>query len=143
MVTLCTTHEASHRIFNTEPNYAGGLLDAPGEPDFGAVGDDVQGTSEFDGWGYAHPYRNENRRIREVDAFAIPEALDEDFAYYSGGMRVFSFGGRGLEEVGRFIDQGGNDSWGVETFTSKKFGRLLAGSDRDFCLYILRYTGSE
>ena len=164
MVTLCTTHQAFHRIFNTEPNYAGGSLDAPGEPAFGAVGEKVEGTSEFDGWGYAHLYRNENGKMREVDAFAIPEALDEDFAfgfgdlsihefatdperniaysaYYSGGMRVLSFGGRGLEEVGRFIDQGGSNFWGVETFTSKKFGRLFAGSDRDFGLYILRYTG--
>ena len=62
-------------------------------------------------------------------------------SYYSGGMRVFSFGGGGLEEVGRFIDQGGNNFWGVETFRSKKHGRLFAGSDRDFGLYILRYTG--
>jgi hypothetical protein len=164
MVTLCTTHEAFHRIFNTTPQYFGGSLDAPGEPVFGAVGEDVEGTSVFDGWGYAHLYRNENGKMREVDAFAIPEALDPDFAfgfgdlsihefatdpeknlayssYYSGGMRVFSFGGRGLEEVGRFIDQGGNNFWGVETFTSKKYGRLFAGSDRDFGLYILRYTG--
>ena len=164
MVTLCTTHQAFHRIFNTEPNYAGGSLDVPGEPVIGAVGEKVEGTSEFDGWGYAHLYRNENGKMREVDAFAIPEALDEDFAfgfgdlsihefatdperniaysaYYSGGMRVFSFGGSGLEEVGRFIDQGGNNFWGVETFTSKKFGHLFAGSDRDFGLYILRYTG--
>jgi hypothetical protein len=164
MVTLCTTHEAFHLMFNTTPIYTGGSLDAPGEPAFGAVGEDVEGTSVFDGWGYAHLYRNENGKIREVDAFAIPEALDEDFAfgfgdlsihefatdpeqniayssYYSGGMRVFSFGGSGLEEVGRFIDQGGNNFWGVETFESKKLGRLFAGSDRDFGLYILRYTG--
>jgi hypothetical protein len=33
---------------------------APGEPAFGAVGEDVEGTSVFDGWGYAHLYRNEN-----------------------------------------------------------------------------------
>jgi hypothetical protein len=114
--------------------------------------------------GYARLYRNENGKMREVDAPAIPEALDPDFAfgfgdlsihelatdperkiayssYYSGGMRLFSFGGRGLEEVGRFIDQGGNDFCGVETFRSEKFGRLFAGSDRDFGLYVLRYTG--
>jgi hypothetical protein len=165
MVTLCTTHAAFHAMFNAMPPvYTGGSLDAGGEPLFGAVGEDVQGTSVFDGWGYAHLYRNENGKMREVDAFAIPEALDPDFAfgfgdlsihefatdpkknlaysaYYSGGMRVFSFGNRGLDEVGRFIDQGGSNFWGVETFTSKKHGRLFAGSDRDFGLYILRYTG--
>jgi hypothetical protein len=165
MVTLCTTHEALHAIFDAMPPiYTGGSLDAPGEPAFGAVGADVEGTSVFDGWGYAHLYRNTNGKIAEVDAYAIPEALDPDFAfgfgdlsihefatdpeqriayssYYSGGMRVFSFGANGLNEVGRFIDQGGNNFWGVETFTSKKYGRLFAGSDRDFGLYILRYTG--
>jgi hypothetical protein len=165
MVTLCTTHEAFHAMFGAMPPiYAGGSLDAPGEPAFGAVGERVEGTSVFDGWGYAHLYRNNNGKLQEIDAFAIPEALDPDFAfgfgdlsihefatdperriayssYYSGGMRVFSFGNSGLNEVGRFIDQGGNNFWGVETFTSKKYGRLFAGSDRDFGLYILRYTG--
>jgi hypothetical protein len=164
MVTLCTTHEAFHKIFGTTPQYSGGSLDATGEPAFGAVGADVEGTSVFDGWGYAHLYRNENGKMREVDAYAIPEALDPQHAfgfgdlsihefatdpernlayssYYAGGMRVFSFGGRGLEEVGRFIDQGGNNFWGVETFTSKKLGRLFAGSDRDYGLYLFRYTG--
>jgi hypothetical protein len=164
MVTLCTTHEAFHRMFGTEPQYAGPSLDAPGEPAFGAVGEDVEGTSTFDGWGYAHLYRNQRGKLREIDAYAIPEALDPAYAfgygdlsihelatdperslayssYYSGGMRVFSFGGRGLEEVGRFIDQGGSNFWGVETFESRRFGRLFAGSDRDYGLYILRYTG--
>ena len=164
MVTLCTTHEAFHKMFNTTPQYSGGSLDAPGEPAFGAVGEDVEGSSVFDGWGYAHLYRNQNGKITEIDAFAIPEALDPDFAfgfgdlsihefatdpekrlayssYYSGGMRVFSFGNGGINEVGRFIDQGGNNFWGVETFTTKKYGQLFAGSDRDFGLYILRYTG--
>jgi hypothetical protein len=164
MVTLCTTHEAFHKLFNTTPIYSGGSLDAPGEPAFGAIGEDVEGTSVFDGWGYAHLYRNQNGKMQEVDAYAIPEALDPDYAfgfgdlsihefatdperrvayssYYSGGMRVFSFGAGGLDEVGRFIDQGGNNFWGVETFTSKKYGRLFAGSDRDYGLYILRYTG--
>jgi hypothetical protein len=165
MVTLCTTHEAFHALFNAMPPiYSGGSLDAPGEPAFGAVGADVEGQSVFDGWGYAHLYRNNNGKLQEIDAYAIPEALDPDFAfgfgdlsihefatdperriayssYYSGGMRVFSFGPNGLNEVGRFIDQGGNNFWGVETFTSKKYGRLFAGSDRDFGLYILRYTG--
>jgi hypothetical protein len=35
MVTLCTTHEAFHRMFNTTPQYSGGSLDAPGEPTTG------------------------------------------------------------------------------------------------------------
>ena len=164
MVTLCTTHEAFHKMFDTAPQYSGGSLDAAGEPAFGDVGEDVEGTSVFDGWGYAHLYRNQNGKMTEVDAYAIPESLDPDHAfgygdlsihefatdptrniayssYYSGGMRVFSFGGGGLKEVGRFIDQGGNNFWGVETFTSKKYGQIFAGSDRDYGLYLFRYTG--
>ena len=56
-------------------------------------------------------------------------------------MRVISFGDQGLEEVGKFIDQGGNDFWGVEQWTIAGGERLIAGSDRNFGLYVLRYTG--
>jgi Ca2+-binding RTX toxin-like protein len=41
-----------------------------------------------------------------------------------------------------FIDQGGNNFWGVEWFNGPgDRERLAAFSDRDFGLYILRYTG--
>ncbi|MCY7374320.1 MAG: hypothetical protein LH461_11620 [Spirochaetaceae bacterium] len=45
-----------------------------------------------------------------------------------------------LAEVGRFIDEGGSNLWGVEVFQSggKEY---VAASDRDFGLYIFRYTG--
>ena len=61
-------------------------------------------------------------------------------SYYAGGMRVFTFGAEGLTETGKFIDRGGNNFWGVEQFTLGN-QRYFAGSDRDFGLYILRYTG--
>jgi hypothetical protein len=51
------------------------------------------------------------------------------------------FGDDGLREVGRFIDEGGNNFWGVEQFTDTSGNRLIAGSDRDYGLYIVRYTG--
>jgi hypothetical protein len=117
----------------------------------------------FDGWGYTHLYENEQGKLRHVDAFAIPEALDEQYwtgygdltvhefaadptenvaysSYYAGGMRVFTFGPEGLTETGKFIDEGGNNFWGVEQFTLGN-QRYFAGSDRDFGLYIFRYTG--
>ena len=101
--------------------------------------------------------------MTEVDAYAIPEALDPSFAsgfgtlsihefatdpearlaysaYYAGGLRVLRFGNRGLRETGRFIDEGGNNFWGVEQFTDRG-DRLIALSDRDFGLYIFEYTG--
>jgi Ca2+-binding RTX toxin-like protein len=54
---------------------------------------------------------------------------------------VMSFGPAGLEEVGKFIDKGGNNLWGVEQFTTPQGERLVAASDRDFGLYLFRYTG--
>ena len=51
------------------------------------------------------------------------------------------FGDDGLQEVGRFIDEGGNNFWGVEQFTDAAGNRLIAGSDRDYGLYIVKYTG--
>ena len=61
-------------------------------------------------------------------------------SYYSGGLRVVNFGDGGIQEVGRYIDAAGNNFWGVEQFTSGG-QRLIAASDRDFGLYIFRYTG--
>jgi hypothetical protein len=117
----------------------------------------------FDGWGYTHLYENGSGKLRHVGAFAIEEARDERYAvgfgdlsvhefatdatenvayssYYAGGMRVFTFGPQGLTETGKFIDQGGNNFWGVEQFTLGN-QRYFAGSDRDYGLYIFRYTG--
>jgi hypothetical protein len=123
----------------------------------------VKFAFHFDGWGYTHLYENGSGKLRRVDSFAIEEGLDERYAfdfgdlsvhefaadatenvayssYYSGGMRVFTFGPQGLTETGKFIDQGGNNFWGVEQFTLGN-QRYFAGSDRDFGLYIFRYTG--
>ena len=133
------------------------------DPAVGTEGRDVTVAAAFDGWGYAHLYRNESGKMREVDAFAIPEALDERFAsgfgdlsihefatdpqenlayssYYAGGLRVLSFGEQGLKEVGAFIDEGGNNFWGVE-FAHINGTDYVAASDRDFGLYLFRYTG--
>jgi hypothetical protein len=171
MVTLCTTHEAFHRLFDSDPRF-----ESPYEPgDAPAIGTrsthSVTGTSRFDGWGFAHLFRNEAGKVREVDAYAIPEALDPAFAfgfgdlsihefatdptqnlayvsYYSGGVRVFRFGEQGLTPVGHYIARGGNNFWGVETFVagdaapkSLRGQRLFAGSDRDHGIWIFRYTG--
>jgi hypothetical protein len=163
IVTLCTTHEAFHRIFNSEPQFE--LPVPPGDaPALGTVGEKVRGESEFDGWGYTHLYENGTGKLRRVDSFAIDEALDERFAfgfgdlsvhefatdpteslayssYYAGGFRVMSFGPDGLEEVGKYIDRDGNNFWGVEHFTTPEGERLIGASDRDFGLFIFRYTG--
>lgn len=123
---------------------------------------------DFDGWGYAHQYRNGTGKMSKVDDYAIQEGVDERWAsrfgdlsihewaadpttnlaysaYYSGGFRVVQFDESGMTETGRFIDQRpdgkGNDFWGVEQFTGPNCQRLVALSDRDYGLYIVRYTG--
>jgi hypothetical protein len=62
-------------------------------------------------------------------------------AYYSGGFRVLRFGEAGLEQVGHLIPEGALNLWGVEQFTARDGSRLIAVSDRDSGLWILRYTG--
>ena len=158
---ICIGHRAMHLLFNDSPEYTG--ADGTDIP-HGALGERMTAEPTFDGWGYTHLYRNAGNDLQTVDHFAIEEALDERYAsgfgdlsvhefatdpteylayssYYAGGMRVFRFGDSGLEQTGKFIDQGGNNFWGVEVFTTPQGDRLFAGSDRDFGLYLFRYTG--
>jgi hypothetical protein len=132
--------------------------------EIGTVGDTLQFSSAFDGWGYVHLYRNENGKMAELDTYAIPEAHDPAFAtgfgdlsvheaatsaqqddlvyfsYYAGGFRVAQITeDERLVEVGRFIDVGGNNFWGVQVFEVDGV-EYVAASDRDFGLYIFRYT---
>jgi hypothetical protein len=97
-----------------------------------------------------------------LDTFAIPESQDPAFAegfgdlsvhevaldpdprkrlayvsYYAGGFRVLKYGPLGLRQVGAFIDEGGNNFWGVEVHKIRGQQYVLA-SDRDFGLYIFR-----
>jgi len=130
----------------------------------GTKGDRLSFTLQFDGWGYVHLFVNQPGKMAELDTYAIPEAHDSAYAegygdlsvhevatsavrnelaylsYYSGGFRVLETVGTELEEVGHFIDVGGNNFWGVEVFQNG--GReYVAASDRDLGLYIFRYTG--
>lgn len=123
----------------------------------------VEFGSAFDGWGYGHLYDASTNDL--IDDFAIPEGIDRQHAsgsgelsihelatdpstnlayasWRAGGLRVLRFSsGGGLEETGRFIDAEGNNFWGVEPFTDSGGNRLIAASDRDYGLYILKYTG--
>ncbi len=178
IVAVCTTHEAFHKMFNTTPDFSLPYDAEPNtEPDMGTLGEKVDATGTFDGWGYVHLF--DARTLAEIDTYAIPEALDPAFAegfgalsvhevttdpehnlayvsYYAGGFRVLKFGKRGIEEVGHFIDEGGNDFWGVQLVTPKDSNDddddendgdedhpLVLASDRDSGLYIFRYTGDD
>jgi hypothetical protein len=100
---------------------------------------------------------------QQIDTYAIPESQDPRFAvgfgdlsvhevaidprrnknlayfsYYAGGFRVAEYGEDGLTEVGAFIDEGGNNFWGVQVHKIKGEYYVLA-SDRDYGLYIFQY----
>ena len=139
----------------------------PPLPASGAAGKPIEITVDFDGWGYVHLYRNESGKMTELDTYAVPQAHDPAFAsgfgdmsvhevamsevetdlayfsYYAAGLRVARIVGDELVEVGHFIDaggDGGNNFWGVQVWHHAGQEYVLA-SDRDFGLYIFRYTG--
>jgi Ca2+-binding RTX toxin-like protein len=141
----------------------GVLSNSSSTPPRGSDGPDLSVGADFDGWGYAHLY--DAQTAQPLGHYAIDEARDSRFAdgfgdlsihefatdptehlayssYYAGGIRVFQFSRQdGLNETGAWIADGGSNFWGVEQFTAASGERLIAGSDRDFGLVILRYTG--
>ncbi len=131
-------------------------------PAAGADGQTVDIKAVFDGWGYVHLY--DAKTMQDVDQYYLPEGQDPAYAqgfgdlsvhevatdpdrsvayisHYSGGFRVLSYSAAGLEEVGRFIDQGGNNFWGVEVHKHPNGQKYVLASDRDSGLYVLQYTG--
>ena len=124
----------------------------------------------FDGWGFVRLFgteiprqRGQTGSITSIDTYAVPEAQDPAYAtgygalsvhevamapetglayisYYTAGFRVVSYGKEGIEEVGAFIDEGGNDFWGVEVWHDENGEQFVLASDRDFGLYIFQYT---
>jgi hypothetical protein len=133
-------------------------------PAVGTPGLPISITVDFDGWGYVHLYENEAGKMTELDTYAIPETHDVTkatgfgdlsvhevamshrkndlayFSYYSGGFRVARIVNGELVETGRFIDEGGNNFWGVQVWEHDGKEYVLA-SDRDYGLYIFEYTG--
>jgi hypothetical protein len=129
----------------------------------GTLGDQLTFASYFDGWGYVHLFENENGKMTELDTYAIPEAHDPAFAsgfgdlsvhevavsetvanrlyfsYYSGGFRVVEIENDELVEKGHYIDESGNNFWGVQVF-QQGGQEYVAASDRDHGLWIFKYT---
>jgi hypothetical protein len=124
----------------------------------------------FDGWGYVRLFSTNIPRtggtgsITQVDTYTVPEAQDPAYAegfgdlsvhevamdpngsiaylsYYAAGFRVVKYGTGGLQEVGAFIDEGGNNFWGVEMWADENGEQYVLASDRDHGLYVLQYTG--
>jgi LVIVD repeat len=73
--------------------------------------------------------------------------LDDDkvayFSWYAGGFRVVDITDPSKpEELGHYIDENGNNFWGVALAEDENGDRIVLGSDRDFGLFIFRYTGA-
>jgi hypothetical protein len=128
------------------------------------TGEQVRATSRFDGWGYIHLF--DAQSLRELDTYAVPETKQEDhasgfgtmsvhevtfdrnadlayLAWYDAGFRVVKYGAGGIQEVGHFVDPEGNDFWGVQLTSTRQGQDLVLASDRDYGLYIFRYTGPK
>jgi hypothetical protein len=91
--------------------------------------------------------------VHEIKTDPRPNVNLGYIAYYAAGLRVIDFSGGEMQEVGRWIGNKGNDFWGVFPIGDETAGHgypsdqpyqkpLLLLSDRDFGLYIVRYTGS-
>lgn len=105
--------------------------------------------------------------LRQIDTYAVPEAQNPDFAtgsgdlsvhevamdpddqgvaylsYYAAGFRVVKYGQKGITEVASFIDEGGNNFWGVEVWRNAHGDQYILASDRDFGLYVFRYPPAD
>jgi hypothetical protein len=163
--SICIGHRAMHLMFNDTAEFTGAEgTDIP----IGTLGEKYVASTEFDGWGYVQLHDARDPDLKVIDSYAVPEALDEEFAegfgtlsvhevktdprenvdlgylsYYNAGARVVKFGKHGIAEKGFFIDEGGNHFWGTypHRMGSTQGAPLLLFSDRDRGLYILRYTG--
>ncbi|ONI92697.1 hypothetical protein ALI22I_02485 [Saccharothrix sp. ALI-22-I] len=98
--------------------------------------------------------------IRQIDTYAVSESQDPAYAggfgdlsvhevamdpennntaylsYYAAGLRVVKYGKNGIQEVGAFIDEGGNNFWGVEVWKDETGEQYVLASDRDHGLYV-------
>jgi hypothetical protein len=161
---LCLGHRGMHLLFGQSPNYS---YTSGAEPEIGTVGEDIQAIPEFDGWGYVHLFGRESAAELDTygideafdPAFAhgygdlsVHEVATDPqnprrayLSYYSGGMRALDIVCADendettceLEEVGGYLDEHGNDFWGVEAFVRNGTTYVL-GSDRDDGLWIFR-----
>ena len=169
VVSLCIGHGALHTLFNKLPAVYDTYVPAQ-EPAIGDVGEKIDVTAQFDGWGYVHLF--EGDAMKDLDTYAVDETklesnamgagdlsvheVDPDpfrndlmhYSYYAAGYRatkiVETQDGARLQEVAAFIDEGGNNFWGVNPIEDPRAGHegesLVLMSDRDFGLYVLKYA---
>ena len=168
IVSFCIGHKALHVLFNKLPAQFGAYNPAL-EPAINAAGERIDVTAIFDGWGYVHLF--DAGSFEDLDTYAVEETklernavgagdlsvheVDADvfrndlmhYSYYAAGYRatkiVQTADGPRLQEVAAFIDEGGNNFWGVHPMADRRPGHegesLVLLSDRDFGLYVVKY----
>lgn len=89
IVSVCTNHEAYHRLFDTPP-FDSPSWTYPDGPIIGTVGEKIEVGSVFDGWGYVHLFSNtlSGGKFPELDTYAIDEAHQEAKAIGFGDLSV-------------------------------------------------------
>ncbi|WP_309117377.1 PA domain-containing protein [Saccharothrix sp.] len=146
----------------TEANACDTLTPATG-------GESTTIRAAFDGWGYVRLFAANvpltgTGSLTQIDTYAVPESQDVAYArgfgdlsvhevamdpdnssiaylsYYAAGFRVVKYGKTGIQEVGAFIDEGGNNFWGVEVWRDEAGRKYVLGSDRDYGLYVFQYN---
>ncbi len=162
---VCTGHRAMHELFDDAgDNYTY----PESVPAVGTRGDRVSLTTEFDGWGYVHLFDADTLQDLDqygIEEAFDPEfasgfgdlsvhevATDPNdpsmayLSYYSGGVRAVQIqcddprdtSTCELVEVGGYLDEHGNDVWGVEVVPDPRdpSKSLVLASDRDSGLLI-------
>jgi hypothetical protein len=85
---ICVGHRAMHELFD-DPVAGDNYTYPEAVPAVGTIGDRINVTTQFDGWGYVHLFDATNlRNVTEVDTFAIPEAMNPAFATGFGDLSV-------------------------------------------------------
>jgi hypothetical protein len=166
VVAICVSHQTFHRLFDMDPDPA--TWSYPEAIALGTVGHEIEVGSLFDGWGYVHlfdaatfedldqfaiPEAHDpayalgfgDLSVHEVATHPVDPSLAY-LSYYSGGLRALeivcpsedSTAGCQLEEVGGYLDEHGNNFWGVEAFVGEDGFTYILGSDRDHGLFIFR-----
>jgi hypothetical protein len=133
--TILIGRDAGFALFDQPFDLAACIDDTPQQSTIpiGTVGDQITGVEAvFDGWGYVHLFGVSigatSATLTELDTYAIPEAMNPDFAqgfgdlsvhevatdptdpdlaylsYYAGGLRALRIVDGELVEVGGYID---------------------------------------
>jgi hypothetical protein len=79
---VCTGHRSLHELFDTPAGYTSSET----LPAVGDRGDAISVTSQFDGWGYVHLF--DAATLKDLDTYAIPEAMDPTYASGYGDLSV-------------------------------------------------------